>query len=258
MVKDILSKVWQFIKRYKWFFSGGLALVVIGVTALIIVLNVNANNAVPVSNPVSAVSSSSSEVSSEISSSSEVTSEVTSSAVSSSSEVSSSSQAASSAAHKHKWVKGKTVAPTVDEKGYTNYSCACGQTKKDDWKDKLINIEKPKITPGPLGGNDQEKDEETPDGTYESLYTDPNGYECDIVYVKSGKINYVVYDYRDQHKDLTTKQVKGGVKVSYFDSNGVAVNVMLETPTGDNNSSMILIFPDGTYELYKMYFKMTM
>lgn len=35
-------------------------------------------------------------------------------------------------------VKGETVAPTENEKGYTIYTCAsCGETKKDDYTDPI-------------------------------------------------------------------------------------------------------------------------
>lgn len=38
----------------------------------------------------------------------------------------------------HSWVKGETVAPTENEKGYTIYTCAsCGETKKDDYTDPI-------------------------------------------------------------------------------------------------------------------------
>lgn len=36
------------------------------------------------------------------------------------------------AAHTHSWVKGEVVAATCTEGGYTNYTCSCKETKKDN------------------------------------------------------------------------------------------------------------------------------
>lgn len=40
-------------------------------------------------------------------------------------------------AHVHNWVKGEVVAPWCDTKGYTVYTCSCGETEKRDWVDAL-------------------------------------------------------------------------------------------------------------------------
>lgn len=227
MFKNFLIAAWSFIKKYKWIVASASALVVIGVVSLIIVVNRNISSAVPTAAAAPKVSSI---VSSETSSaaSSEVTS---SSEASSSSEVSSSSEATSSAAHTHKWVKGKTVAPTTTSKGYTNYSCSCGKTKQDDWVPKLEKkIDIPRPAPGPIEKpteEDKEEDEETgelPDGTYRKSGTDENGkYLC--VAVKANDHYYAVVDYRENHDDLTTKVQSNGVLVQYTDNSFVLKTV---------------------------------
>ncbi len=44
------------------------------------------------------------------------------------------------APHVHEWVKGETVPPTCHDKGYTIYTCSCGETEKRDWVDTLDHI----------------------------------------------------------------------------------------------------------------------
>ena len=39
-------------------------------------------------------------------------------------------------AHTHNYVKGNTVAATCQQEGYTEYTCSCGDTKKEDIKPK--------------------------------------------------------------------------------------------------------------------------
>lgn len=43
-------------------------------------------------------------------------------------------------AHVHEWVKGETVPATCHDKGYTIYTCSCGETEKRDWVDTLDHI----------------------------------------------------------------------------------------------------------------------
>ena len=40
-------------------------------------------------------------------------------------------------AHVHEWVKGETVEPWCNTKGYTVYTCSCGESEKRDWVDAL-------------------------------------------------------------------------------------------------------------------------
>ena len=40
-------------------------------------------------------------------------------------------------AHEHVWVKGETVEPNCEDKGYTVYECSCGETEKRDFVDPL-------------------------------------------------------------------------------------------------------------------------
>ena len=40
----------------------------------------------------------------------------------------------------HTWVAGETVAPTFEDKGYTEYTCACGASKQDDFVDAKVAV----------------------------------------------------------------------------------------------------------------------
>ncbi len=102
----------------------------------------NGNSSEADNNDSSVSSSDESDTESEITSIPDESEDIshTSSETSSSTSSDTSSETTSKPSHTCNFVKGKTVAPTCNEKGYTLYSCSCGKSEKRDHTSPLGHI----------------------------------------------------------------------------------------------------------------------